>query len=258
MPERISDMLAMLAIILEYGRHLLDTIEHRACRSGFSTIAQFFGTTRISVILAHLHRGVMRAMALERMLRERAKHGRDLLFIAERGLTPRAARPSAPPPATPAQPSETPQLAARRSATRTAPEEPLTLDNLPSQRDIDAEVRRRPIGRTLVAICCDLGIGPFLCHGTFHTNLYMLFRWYGGSFSKYFVEMRRRQQQFERQELDRNPALGRPAQTREDVKRFLGFFIGEPPCDPFALPPPPPAVPGAPEIDTTAAPARPP
>jgi len=244
MPERISDVLCILSILAEYGRHLLETIEHRACRSGFSTIAQFFGTARISVILAHLQRGIMRAVALERMLLERAKRGRDLVIPARRDDTARAARPAIPPPAAgsdaSAQPVAAPsQAAARRFARRTEPEEQLTLQNLPSMRDIEAEVRRRSVGRTLVAISCDFGVAPLLCLATFGNDLFSLFRWYGGSFDKYFVEMRRREKRFEQQELDRNPDLGWPAQTREKVKQILGFFIGERPFDPFAVSPGP-------------------
>jgi len=244
MPERISDVLCILAILTEYGRHLFDTIEDRACRSGFSTIAQFFGTARISVILAHLSRGIMRAVALERLLLERAKRGRDLVIRARRDDPACAATPDTPPTQNTAaqvpagvQAGDTPppQPATRPPARRPAPQEPLTLGNLPSMRDIEAEVRGRSIGQNLVAIACDFGLAPSLCDATFGNHLFSLFRWYGGSFNKYFTEMRKREKRFETQELDRNPDLGWPAQTREKIKQALGFFAGERPFDPFAI-----------------------
>lgn len=243
MPERIADMLCSLTIIAEYGRRLLDIIDRRALTRGFSTIAQFFGTARTSVILAHISRGIMRAVALERLLRQRAGTGRDLIIRERRDPTPppqdprATASPAAPPPATA-------QAAARRPVRRPGPQEELTLDNLPSMRQIEAEVRRRPPGRTLVAICLDFGIAPLLCAAPFGTHLFSLFRWYGGSFDKYFREIRWREKRFDRVELDHNPALGRPAQTRDDVKEILGpisgSFIGEQqPADPFVASPSP-------------------
>ena len=65
-PPRIAEILAILSILASYGRHLGQTLEHRAVARGFATIAQYFGTVSIETILAHIHRGLMRAIALER------------------------------------------------------------------------------------------------------------------------------------------------------------------------------------------------
>ena len=51
-------------ILAAYGRHLADTIEHRAVWRGFTTIAQFFGTASLAIILPHLRRGIICAVAL--------------------------------------------------------------------------------------------------------------------------------------------------------------------------------------------------
>ena len=256
MPQHVSDVLYILAILVEYGRHLLDTIQRRAGRAGFSTIAQFFGTARIPVILAHLQRGIMRAVALERLLLERARTGRDLVLRSRRDATARAAKPHAPSPATAsAAPPDTPS--SQPAARRPAPQEPLTPDTIPSMRAIEAEVRSRPIGRTLVAISLDFGLAPLLCAAPFGTDLFNLFRWYGGSFGKYFMEIRRREKRFDQLELDHNPALGRPAQTRDEVRQILGFFAGEHPFDPFA-PQPGPAPSPAPGMVPAAAATGPP
>src|SRR6202041_3442623 len=130
-PERIAAMLSLVAVLAEYGRHLVETIEHRAIWRGFATIAQFFGTATMPVILAHIQRGLMRAIALERMLRRRATRGRDLAILARRMRAQRAAEPTAPqaepppPPAEPAAPDPAaPQpdeaLAAEQPASRPA------------------------------------------------------------------------------------------------------------------------------------------
>src|SRR6202789_4166579 len=96
-PERIAAMLSIVAVLAEYGRHLAETIEHRAIWRGFATIAQFFGTATMPVILAHIQRGLMRAIALERLLLRRATRGRDLAILARRMRGERAAEPTAPP-----------------------------------------------------------------------------------------------------------------------------------------------------------------
>lgn len=80
----------------------------------------------------------------------------------------------------------------------------------------------------------DFGVAPSLCLATFGKNLFSLLRRYGGSFDKYFIEIRRREKQFETHELDRYPDLGWPAQMREKIRQILGFFIGVQPFDPFA------------------------
>jgi hypothetical protein len=66
-PEHIAAVLSVLSILIEYGRHLTATVEHRAIWRGFATIAQFFGTAAMPVILAHIHRGLMRVLTLEQM-----------------------------------------------------------------------------------------------------------------------------------------------------------------------------------------------
>jgi len=247
-PERIAAILSVLAILTEYGRHLAETIEHRAIWRGFATIAQFFGTAAMPVILAHIQRGIMRAVALEHMLRRRATRGRDLATLARRMHARRAAEPTAPPaePATAVAPGPQPaeasptQQPASRLARRTGPEEPLTLDTLPSMAQLEAEVRRRPIGQTIVDICRDLGISPSLCDGMFWNRVFMAIHCYRGSLGNVVPEMRRREKRFDNEQW-KHPNLALPEETREGIRRVLGFFIGEPPVDPFRPVPAPSA-----------------
>ncbi len=106
---------------------------------------------------------------------------------------------------------------------------------------IEAEVRRSPIGRTIAAICRDLGISPALCDGTFWNRLFDAIRLYRGSLPGFVREVKRRERRFEKEEW-KHPGLELPEETRSGVRRVLGFFIGEPPVDPFAVA----AAPGAP------------
>src|SRR5487761_2581401 len=71
-PEGIAAVLVLVRILLEYGRHLAETLEHRAAARSFSVIARYFGTARVPFLLARLSRGILRAMALERVLLARA------------------------------------------------------------------------------------------------------------------------------------------------------------------------------------------
>ncbi len=241
--DRMAVMLQIAAILADYGRHLVATIEHRALWRGFATIAQFFGTASLAVILPHIHRGIMRAVALERILLERARRGRDLVLTSRvRASSP--AQPPAPPPtelAAALQSAEAPSAPQPKPplSRRTSPEQPLTFENMPSMEDIEKEVRRRPPGRTVAAICRDLGVSPSLCLGPFWTMLFEAIHWYRGSVGKLIRDMRAREKQLDRESW-KHPNLGFPEETKDGIRRVLGFLIGEPPEDPFR--PTPPAI----------------
>ncbi len=231
-PANISRILRIVRILLGYGRHLADTIEHRAAARGFSVIAQCFGTAKVSVILAHLSRGIMRAVVLERVLLARAARGRDLTIQAPRTGAPSKAPPT-PEPETEPQAASAPaaQTAAPPRARPAGPDAPLDLAHLPTMAQLEAEVRRRPIGRVIADICQDLGIAPRLCAGGFWNDIFDALRCYGGNLARLSGELRRREARFE-QELDRRPSLGWPEESREAIRRVLGFLLGEPPVDP--------------------------
>ena len=262
-PVRIPEILAVLDILTTYGQHLGETLEQRAVARGFATIARFFGTVAFGTILAHIQRGLMRAIALQRMLLHRAERGHDLPDPAPRA--PRRHEPPAedasdsgqtegqtPPAAlTPelaaaaqaaaaeaaarmaAAAQEADRTAGERLVRRIARSEPLTLDNLPSMGEIEAEVHRSPVGRTIAAICRDLGVAPALCEGTFWYRVFDAIRLYHGSLTKFLKDMKRREQRFNKEDW-KHPELEWPEETREGVRRVLGFFIGQKPVDPFA------------------------
>ena len=78
MPTRIAALLHTVRILLGFGRHLAQIAPHRSASPDFNAIAACFGTGRLDAILAHLQRGILRAMALERVLLARAARGRDI------------------------------------------------------------------------------------------------------------------------------------------------------------------------------------
>ena len=234
-PQNIADVLTLLHILLSYGRHLAITLEHRAAARGFSVIAQFFGTARVPVILARLARGMLRAMALERVLRARAARGRDLAYLPPRRRAEREPQ-AGPPQPKPADVEPPPPLPAPRRRPET--DEPPDLASLPSLAQFEAEIRRRPVGRTIADICRDLGVSPTLCEGSFWNALFEAITWYRGNLPKLVQTFRRREIAFE-PELNADPRLGLPEETCEGIRRTLGFLIGEPSATPFRLPMPP-------------------
>ncbi len=229
-PQNIADVLAILHILIGYGLHLAETLEHRAAARGFAVIAQFFGTARVAAIRARLARGLLRAMALERVLLARAARGRDLVSSLSRMPVERAARPARAQATVSAAEPHPPQSRPARSA---EPDEAPDPADLPTVAQLQADIRRHPIGRVLADICADLGISPSLCEGRLWFALSCAIMSYRGNLPRLMKTFRRREIVFCDTEADRNPALGWPEPTRDGIRRRLGFFIGEQPVTPF-------------------------
>ena len=109
---------------------------------------------------------------------------------------------------------------------------PLTLETLPSLEQLEAEVRRRSVGQTIIDICLDLGVSPSLCSGPFWNRLLDAIQHYRGALPKLMWEMRRRERRFEKEDW-KYPRLPLPEQTLAGIREVLGFRIGEQPVDPF-------------------------
>ena len=166
----------------------------------------------------------------------RAARGRDIGFVAPRERA--AATPAAPagPPAeqsaagqpTAAQSAEA-QLARKATARPSRPpgwNDPELF--MPTLEELEAQARRRPPGRTLVAICLDLAVVPGFCTGPFWNELFDAIRLHGGSVATLMQEKTRREKAFCK-EQDRKPGSNWDWQEmgREALRRVLGFFIGE-------------------------------
>jgi hypothetical protein len=234
-PEHIAFLLYAVDILLDYGRHLLGTIRHRATTPTFTTIAASFGTAHVATILAHLNRGLLRAAALERFLLARAATGRDIDIVTRRTRT------DEPPPA-PANPqSEQPADQPAKPKAPKRPSLPPGHDDpelfMPTQQDFDRQVRRRAVGRTIAEICSDLAVVPGLCTPAFWNGLFEVMHYFGGNVVTVMREKTRREQAFiQEQDKKLGSTLDWLRLKPDAIRQVLGFFIGEPPVDPFAAP----------------------
>ena len=139
MPPRIGQVLGLLRTLIAYGNNLAETLESHASQPHllpfFRFVATMFRSKDVAQILARIKRGLFRAALLEERLRKRADRGRDirpLRIRAPRQRKPRAGKPAA-------SLAHDPRLP-------------------PTDQQIAAQVRHRPIGAVLVDICLDLGI----------------------------------------------------------------------------------------------------
>ena len=247
-PARIAALLHTVRILLGYGRHLAETAERRSASTDFNAVAACFGTGRLCAILAHLQRGLLRAAALERVLLQRAARGRDIGCVApSECATATAYQAAAPadlpaggtdqpadPPGGPAELPDVEQPAsaqvARTAATRRS--RPAGWNDpelfMPTLEELEAQVRRRPLGRTLVEICLDLAVVPGFCTGAFWNELFDSIRLHGGSVATLMLEKVRREEAFCK-EQDRTLGSNWDWQEmgREALRRVLGFCIGD-------------------------------
>ena len=231
MPEYIAVVLHAVRILLDYGRHMLGTVRQRATAPTFPSIAACFGTASLSTILAHLNRGILRAAALERMLLARAATGQDISIVTRRNST------DEPPPA-PANPRpEQPARAKRKPRPSLPPgwDDPELF--MPSPEDLDRQVRRRAVGRTIAEICRDLAVVPGFCTPAFWNRLFEVMHYFGGSVANVMREKTNREQAFiQEQDKKLDSTWDWLQLKRDEIRQVLGFFIGEPPVDPFSAP----------------------
>ena len=220
LPRNIARILRVIGVLHGYGQHLLDTIGQRALSPGFNAIAVCFGTTNLSTIILHIRRGLMLYDALQRFVLEHAATGRDLEGGERLVRAPDTQPVPARPPAAPRAPAA-PQWGGH----------PL----MPSMEDIERAVRRYPIGRIITAICLDLGVFPAFCLTAFWNDLFEVIDQHGGSLAE-LMQCKADRHEALAKELDRRPGSdwGWLDLTWQVIRQTLGFFIGEPPVNPFA------------------------
>jgi hypothetical protein len=181
-PDAIGRVLSLVRKLIDYGRQLAGTIQQRAATPGFVQLARPFGTADLGVILARITCGLRRAFALEARLCRHAARGRDLTPAPIRlpaASAPRTRVAPADPPPEPANPANSPRLA-----------------HLPTEEQIAAEMRRRPIGAVIVDICCDLGIAPGDLDRAFWDEINHAIRMYGGNLARFLKDRRERLRAF--------------------------------------------------------------
>jgi hypothetical protein len=226
-PTRLGSLLYVVRILLDYGRHMAETVVRRSKKPSFASIAVGFGTADLPFIMASLERGILRATALLRVLEARLAAGRDV-----RPVSPPGYGPLPEPRATRANRSTT----RRKSLPWNDLRSPLTVE------EMEVRIRRRPIGRTIVDICLDLAVLQF--DQEFWNHLFDAVYWYRGNFGRWQREEHRRYRTFDH-ERNHKPINGwwewwEPKKQR--LREALGFLPGEPPVLPsdlLLLPAPP-------------------
>ena len=226
LPHNIAGLLHVVGILLDHGRHLAETLLQRAAAPNFNAIAACFGTANTSTIRAHLNRGLLRSLALMRFLRACATTGRDIDFFERRT---RAPRPQ------PAQPAAAEPPTHKRAPRPTRPagwDDPELY--MPTLEELDRQVRRRPIGRTIQDICLDLGVVPGFCEAAFSNVLYDIVRLFGGNYAELMQKRIDRREAFAKeQDRKRGANWDWVNMSRDALRQVLGFFIGEPPVNPL-------------------------
>jgi len=219
---------ATVVALIAHARHFAATATTRVAAPEFATAAAVFGTDHLPTILHRMQRGLLRALALRDYLLARAARGHNLRFA----WPPRVElQPHHRPPAKPAPAPRTERRRpSRPDPALLGPDDP-GASRMPTPEEFAADVRRRPVGRSIAYICMELGIVPGLCDGAFWNQVERILRRYGGSLGRIYQVRAQREDTFQR-ERDRRPDTWhidwrdlRPS----TVRLALGCLIGEPP-----------------------------
>ena len=210
-PNRIAAFLTIVRTLLGFGQHLDKTLPTQIDHPRFPSLAVGWGTHDLRRILA------------------RAAQGRDIepTPIPEPADQDEIAalslkcRPQSQGDTEPRKP------APRRPAAD--PNDPLHFA-IPSLEELETQVRRRSIGRTIAEICMDLGISPASCDGAFWHELFLAITNFGGSFHQFHEVQTHRRKAFPK-ERDKRPDTWTWQiwdKPKDAVRQMLGFLLGEP------------------------------
>ena len=224
-PYYIEIFLVMVERLIGYARHLDRIVPSKIEHPRFASLAMGWGTCDLRRILMHIERGLRRAQVLQRYLLARAKTGRDI-------------EPTASP--NPAAEAEIDALeftfrAPRQPARRVPdpkrdPDHPAWFD-MPTTKQLEAEIRRDPIARSLELIASDLGIANRLFADEFQTAFFQARMHFGGNFQSFHETEQRRLKAFEKEYSRRPENWSNPSRddARADLRALLGFLPGETP-----------------------------
>jgi hypothetical protein len=235
-------VLSVLHTLIAYARQFSATAAARAAVPEFATVAAIFGTYDVPIIRHRLQRGIQRALALQRYLLARAARGRNLRFAWPPYVALQPHHRPPPGPARAPRQAHAPKTRPGPDPATLGPDDPASFRDL-SPEQLDAWVRRRPVGRTIAYICLDLGIFPCLCDGAFWNKVDKVLRRYGGSLNRMYEVRERREVTFQR-ERDARPEtwhIDWRDMPRATLRALLGCLVGEPPPAPDGLMPGVPA-----------------
>ena len=101
---------------------------------------------------------------------------------------------------------------------------------IPSLKELEAQVRRHSIGRTIAEICLDLGISPAVCEGAFWFQISEVLRQFDGNFAHFNEVQRNRRKAFqqERSHRPRTWTWDLWDKPKDAMRQMLGYVLGEP------------------------------
>ena len=200
MAKNITHLLYVVSTLLGHVRHLAVTIQRRAAMPAFSLFATLFGAARLPVILAHLHRGVLRAAAPESLLSKRAAPGRGVEVAPLRArAAPSAAGAIA---NTDLMDEPLDEQIRQLTAERAKHDAPADTDHLPKLEQIETEVHLRPISCTVADMRRDLGVVPGLCTHAFRDAVMEAIAFNESSAADLSNNMHCKPEQFPREQKD--------------------------------------------------------
>jgi hypothetical protein len=172
-PSRVGRLLSLIHKLIDYGKELAATLHERAATDPRSVVRSF-GIADLALILVRIRRGLLRANALEARLVQNATR-----LDAER--KPRSAPAQHKP-----RPARSPGQARGHGLAVTHAEDPDAPLELPTEAEIAAWIRRRPIGAVIADICRDLGIA---CDNPLWRELQHAIMTEGGSYTRLVMEI---------------------------------------------------------------------
>lgn len=220
LPPATAELLILLQVLLVYARHLLNMLEHQAQRS-FARLARSFGSAQAGFVLTNLASGILRAIALERVLLAQAggaSAGGQPAARQSRKRTPPAAQQAA-------------QQAAPRQPARPRPAQADAnrLPGLPTLRQLQAAISRRPVDSVIGDITHHLSVAFSLCEARFGGALRDAIAAYRGTVSGFANESLR--QKASAADMPKpTSACDDPAQKPGAIRYTVGFLRAEPGC----------------------------
>jgi hypothetical protein len=226
MPGRIAHVLRVLATLITQARYFAANAHTHARNREFAAAAAVFGTYDLTIILRRVQRGLLRALALQQYLLERAARGINLRF-AWPPTTEQYHLRNLPKPER-----------AKRAASAPRRREPATMEptdfgwaRIPTPEELAKEVRSRPIGRTIAFICMDLGLTPGFCGNGFWIQMDLVLYRYGGTLRTMYQVRGRREAAYLRERHWRPDTwdVDWRGNSIITVHRAIGSKFGEPP-----------------------------
>ena len=178
MPERIGRLLTLVQFLIGYGKDFAATLRQQSVTPQVRlTLQARFGTSDLARVLFRIGRALKLAAMLDTQLRRLAASGQDVQTPTE---------------CAPVQP----RAFAHRSTTNSAgcaAERGAVSDNLdddlPSEEQIAALIRRGRAGAVIAAICRDLGLVPAVVSQQQWKDVHEAIITFGGNFAKLMCDM---------------------------------------------------------------------